>query len=44
MLVRLWGIVTLVRRVQRKNADAPMLVTGGPSISPGMVTSPPGPV
>ena len=33
MLVTLLGIVTLVRLVQRKNADSPMLVT-----LPGIVT------
>jgi hypothetical protein len=38
------GIVTLVRLVQLANAPSPMLVTGGPQIAFGMVTSPPGPV
>jgi hypothetical protein len=44
MFVTLFGIVTLFRLMQLKNAPFPMLVTGRPLIEPGMVTSPPGPV
>jgi hypothetical protein len=39
MLVTLLGIVTLVRRVQKENAEFPMLVTGLPLTSAGITNS-----
>jgi len=44
MLVTLEGKVTLARLVQPRNASSPMLVTGRPLITLGIVTAPPGPV
>ncbi len=35
---------TTVKLVQLQNAQRPMLVTGPPSIMPGMINAPPGPV
>ena len=42
MLVTLFGIVTLVRPLQPKNAPNPMLVTGYPPSVAGTVTAPVG--
>ena len=40
MLVTLSGIVTLVRLAQPAKAEAPILVTGLPSMMPGITSSP----
>ncbi|MDQ0288540.1 hypothetical protein [Oligosphaera ethanolica] len=44
MLVTLFGITTPVSPVQPENANSAIVVTGMPSISAGMVMSPPLPV
>src|SRR5579883_1561663 len=44
ILVTLLGMVTLVTLVRYWNASPVMLVTGRPSMAPGMVMAPPGPV
>jgi hypothetical protein len=44
MLVILFGMVTLVRAAQERNASFPMVTTVRPLVVLGMITAPPEPV